>query len=149
MINAVVDMESSLMLTHGMRTHFSKLTIIGRARNVTHLFNVRTRDVDLTERETVESALLIDPKALEQMGPIARRRKSGKEVSQAQSRDAGCDLPCFRDESKRISIAQKARDGLAKSFEQDGFGHRNIGSPISMKALLPCGSPGLGGMTRK
>lgn len=56
------------MLTHEMRTHFPNLTIIGRARNVTDLFELRTRDVDLTERETVESALLIDPKALEQMG---------------------------------------------------------------------------------
>jgi glutathione-regulated potassium-efflux system ancillary protein KefC len=50
LINAIDDMESSLKLTDLARLHFPQLKIIGRARNVTHLFELRSRGVETVER---------------------------------------------------------------------------------------------------
>jgi glutathione-regulated potassium-efflux system ancillary protein KefC len=120
LINAIDNMESSLKLTDIVREHFPNLKMIGRARNVTYLFELRSRGVDLIERETFESALRIGQKALEQMGvdrATAERAKAKFREHNLTTVDA--IFPFFRDEAKTRSIAQTARDELAKSFEQD------------------------------
>lgn len=120
LINAIDDMESSLKLTDTVNEYFPRLKIIGRARNVTHLFELRNRGVEIIERETFESALLIGQNALEQMGidgQTAQKAKTKFREHNLATVDAM--FPYFRDESKTISIAQKARDELAKSFEED------------------------------
>jgi glutathione-regulated potassium-efflux system ancillary protein KefC len=120
LINAIDDMESSLKLTELVKTHFPHLKIIGRARNVTHLFELRARGVEWIERETFESALAIGERALEQMGIDAQTAEKARH----KFRDHNVEtleaiFPHYRDELKTISIERAARDELAKSFEQD------------------------------
>lgn len=120
LINAIDDMESSLKLTDLVRSHFPQLKIIARARNVTHLFELRNRGVETIERETFESALLIGQQALEHLGidvETAQRAKAKFRTHNVATLDA--IFPHYRDESTMISIAQAARDELARSFEQD------------------------------
>lgn len=120
LINAIDDMESSLKLTDLAREHFPRLKIIARARNVTHLFELRSRGVESVERETFESALLLGQQALEQMGigaETAERARIKFRVHNLATLDA--IFPHYRDESAMISIEQAARDELARSFEQD------------------------------
>lgn len=128
LINAVDDIESSLKLTDIVKTHFPDLKIIGRARNLTHLFELRSRGVDLIERETFESALLIGQKALEQMGIDSETAQKAK-IKFREHNVATIEVmfPYFRDEEKTISIAQAARNELAKSFEQDRIRLRKDG----------------------
>jgi glutathione-regulated potassium-efflux system ancillary protein KefC len=120
LINAIDDMESSLKLADLARQHFPHLKIVGRARNVTHVYELRSRGVDLVERETFESALLIGQRALEQLGvdrETARRAKAKFREHNLATLDA--IYPHYRDEKAMISMAQAARDELARSFEQD------------------------------
>lgn len=122
LINAIDDVESNLALTDLVKTHFPHLKIIGRAHDVTHVFELRNRGVEMIERETFDSALRIAEKALEQMGmdtQTAQLAKSKFREHNLATLDAM--FPHFRDEVKTISIAQTARDALAKSFEQDGI----------------------------
>jgi glutathione-regulated potassium-efflux system ancillary protein KefC len=120
LINAIDDMESSLRLTDLAREHFPHLKIVGRARNVTHLFELRARGVDSIERETFDAALLIGRHALEHLGIDAETA----ERARAKFRDHNLATletlqPYYRDEAARITIAQIAQQELARSFEED------------------------------
>lgn len=120
LINAIDDMEANLALTDMVRQYFPQLKVIARARNLTHVYELRNRGVDLVERETFESALMMGQWALEQMGVEADMA----ERARLKFRDhnlATIDTiyPHYKDESAMISITQAARDELARSFEQD------------------------------
>jgi len=122
LVNAIDDVESNLKLTDLVRSHFPHLKLLCRARDVTHVFELRSRGVEMIERETFESALLIAEKALQQMGmdgPTASLAKSKFREHNYATLEAL--FPHFRDEAKRVSIAQTARDALAQSFRQDGI----------------------------
>lgn len=120
LINAIDDMESSLRLTDIAKAYFPHLKIIGRARNVTHLYELRSKGVECIERETFESSLKMAQAALEQMGiaqEMAQLAKDRFREHNLATLDA--IFPYYRDEAKTISIEQIARDELAKSFEED------------------------------
>ena len=120
LVNAIDDMEASLKLTDVVRENFPNLKIIARARNLTHLYELRTRGVEQVERETFESALLIGQQALERMGiapALAERARVKFRAHNLSTLDT--IFPHYRDEKTRISIEQAARDELARSFEED------------------------------
>jgi glutathione-regulated potassium-efflux system ancillary protein KefC len=120
LINAIDDMQASLKLTDLVREQFPQLRMIARARNVTHLFELRSRGVELIERETFESALLMGQLALEQMGIDAATAERARNMFREHNlATLDAILPYYRDEKAMISIAQAARDELARSFEQD------------------------------
>ena len=123
LINAIDDMESSLRLADLVREHFPHVKMIGRARNVTHLFELRERGVDMVERETFESALRIGERALQLLG-IDDASAQLARTSFREHNLATLDLmfPHFRDESRMISIGEEARQELAQSFEHDRIG---------------------------
>lgn len=130
LINAIDDMEASLKLTDLVRQHFPTLTIIARARNVSHLFELRNRGVELIERETFDAALLIGEHALRHMGVNAHSaQRATAKFRQHNLQTLDAILPYYRDESKTISIDQAAREELARSFEQDRIGIRQEKGP--------------------
>ena len=51
-----------------MREHFPQLTIVARARNVQHYYELRELGVTLIERETLDSALMSARSVLELLG---------------------------------------------------------------------------------
>jgi len=120
LINAIDDVETSLRLTEMARTHFPQLKIVSRARNVTHLFELRERGADVVERETFEAALLIGQRALQQLGidPVTAEQARGA-FREHNLGTLESLFPHFRDEAQRISSAQKAREELAQSLEYD------------------------------
>lgn len=130
LINAIDDVDSNLRLTDLVRVHFPHLSVIGRARDVTHVFELRSRGVSMIERETFESALRIAEQALVQMGMDAQTARLARDKFRTHNlQTLEAMFPHFRDEVKTISIAQTARDALAKSFEQDGIRVREEDSP--------------------
>jgi glutathione-regulated potassium-efflux system ancillary protein KefC len=128
LINAIDDMEASLKLTDLVRQYFPQLKIVARARNLTHVYELRNRGVELIERETFESALMMGQWALQQMGvseeTAARAREKFRDHN-LQTIEA--IYPHYQDESAMISITQAARDELARSFDQDRLRLRDGG----------------------
>ncbi len=122
LVNAIDDVESNLKLTDLVQSHFPHLKIISRAYDVPHVFELRSRGVEMIERETFESSLLIAEEALAQMGmDKAKARLARKRFREHNLATLDAMFPNFRDEGKTLSIAQTARDALASSFEQDGI----------------------------
>ncbi|WP_371861259.1 NAD-binding protein [Pseudoduganella lutea] len=120
LINAIDNNESSLRLTDLVREHFPHLKMIARARNVAHLFELRERGVDIIERETFESALLIGQRALEQLGLDAAGAARAKEIFRSHNLDTLESMfPLYHDESPLVSAERKAREELAQSLEHD------------------------------
>lgn len=120
LINAIDDPDASVALVDSVREAFPGLTILARARNVTHYYDLRQRGVDVIERETFESALLIGRRALERLGvgPYEARERADRfrrhNVETMESlREA------LQDEEERTSLARAARTQLEEQFQRD------------------------------
>jgi glutathione-regulated potassium-efflux system ancillary protein KefC len=68
LVVAVDDMEQSLKVVDLAREHFPQLTVIARARNVGHWYELHRRGVALIERETFDAALMTGRSVLETLG---------------------------------------------------------------------------------
>jgi glutathione-regulated potassium-efflux system ancillary protein KefC len=84
------------------------------------VYELRSRGIDLVERETFESALMMGQWALEQMGVESQTAERAR-IKFRDHNLATLDAiyPHYQDESEMISITQAARAELARSFEQD------------------------------
>src|SRR5262249_12827187 len=67
-VNAIDDVASNLRLVDPVRQHFPHATIVARARNVAHYYELRNRGVTLIDRETFEAALTAGRRTLEVLG---------------------------------------------------------------------------------
>jgi glutathione-regulated potassium-efflux system ancillary protein KefC len=125
LVIAIDDIEQSIELAEIAREHFPHLTIVARARNVQHYYQLKHRGVTLIERETLDSALMSGRSVLEAMGfqrhqartlAMLFRRHSIEQIEAA--------APHFGDESKLISMAQAGRAQLEQMFalERQGRG---------------------------
>jgi glutathione-regulated potassium-efflux system ancillary protein KefC len=120
LVNAIDDMEESLKLIDLVREHYPKLEIVARARNVTHFFELRERGVTLIERETFEAAIAAGRRALGALGvaPFEARERADK-FRRHNIRSLEALVPYYRDEARRLSMSQAAREELEKQFERD------------------------------
>jgi len=120
LVNAIDDQEESLELVDVVREKFPNLKILARARNVTHLFELHERGVQVIERETFEAALSIGRKALEQLGrhPFEARELSDRFKRHNIKMLEQLSLH-YHDEAKRLSMAKAGREELEAQFERD------------------------------
>lgn len=120
LINAIDDVDDNLALTDRMREHFPGVRMIARARNVSHYVELRTRGVEVIERETFESALKTGRHALEALG-IDRYRS--REMADAFRRHNIATMealiPHFHNESQLLSTAKAGRQELEEQFAKD------------------------------
>ena len=120
LVIAVGDVEHSLEIADLAREHFPQLTVVARARNATHWFQLRKRGVRLIERETLDSALVSARSVLESMGwqphharQLAMRfRKHTVEQLEEQ-------LPHYKDQAQLIAIAKQGRQQLEELFAKE------------------------------
>jgi glutathione-regulated potassium-efflux system ancillary protein KefC len=120
LINAIDDMEANLRLTELAQQYFPHLKLIARARNLSHVYELKKRGVELIERETFESALQMGQWALEQMGmPHETAERARIKFREHNLETIEAIQPYYKDEKTMISMAQAARDELARSFEED------------------------------
>ncbi|RYE86405.1 MAG: glutathione-regulated potassium-efflux system protein KefC, partial [Myxococcales bacterium] len=106
LINAIDDPAASVALVDSVREAFPGLAILARARNVTHYYELRQRGVEVIERETFESALLVGRRALECLGvgPYeARERADRFRRHNVESMEALREA--LQDEERRTSLA--------------------------------------------
>lgn len=120
LVNAIDDQETSLRLVDAVQEHFPKLKIVARARDVGHLYQLRVRGVEVVERETFESALMIGRRTLEALGVGAyEARESADRFRRQNIRAMENIFPHWHDDAKRIAMARSAREELEKQFEAD------------------------------
>ncbi|MBK7327179.1 MAG: glutathione-regulated potassium-efflux system protein KefC [Propionivibrio sp.] len=120
LVNAIDDIEDSLLLTDIVRQNFPRLKIIARARNVMHYVELRSRGVDVIERETFEAALKAGRHVLETLGIDRFRARDMANIFRRHNiRGLEALLPNFKDEASRVSAVKAGRDELAALFARD------------------------------
>jgi len=120
LVIAIDDMDKSLKVADLAREHFPQLTVVARARNVTHWYALRDRGVRHIERETLDASLMTARSVLEAMGwqphrartlALRFRRHNLEQLEQA--------WPHHQDEAKLVSMSRAGRQQLEELFAQE------------------------------
>jgi glutathione-regulated potassium-efflux system ancillary protein KefC len=120
LVLAIDDIEDSLALADAVREHFPDLTILARARNVTHYYQLMDRGVSVIERETFESALQLGRRALSHLGWGAyRAREATLKFREHNKGSVHAVYPFYKDREQYVSMAKRARDELNEMFARD------------------------------
>ena len=133
LVNAIDDVADSLALTDLMREHFPHVTIIARARNVAHYAELRSRGVQVIERETFEAALRTGRQALVSLGVDVYRAREMADIFKRHNVDTmEALIPQFRDEARVVSAVRAGRDELQALFARDRarFEEDHSGKPL-------------------
>jgi glutathione-regulated potassium-efflux system ancillary protein KefC len=143
---AIDDVEKSVEAATMIRENFPNATIVARARNVQHLYELHELGVRLIERETLDSALMSARSVLEELGwerhqarnlALRFRRHNVAQVTKM--------APHRNDEAKLLAAAKQGRQQLEEQFAQEreealkrqaraGWGHDGSASPATGEA---------------
>ena len=120
LVNAIDDVDDSLALVDLARANFPQLRIIARARNVRHYVELRSRRVEVIERETFEAALKTGRHVLEALGVDAyRAREMADSFRRHNVTTMDALIPHFHDENQMLSVAKAGREELEELFSRD------------------------------
>jgi glutathione-regulated potassium-efflux system ancillary protein KefC len=117
---AIDDVEKSVEAATMIRQNFPNATIVARARNVQHLYELHELGVRQIERETLDSALMSARSVLEELGwerhqarnlALRFRRHNVAQVTKM--------APHRKDEAKLIAAAKQGRQQLEEQFAQE------------------------------
>ena len=120
LVLAIDDMEQSLKVAALAREHFPQLTVVARARNVTHYYRLRQLGIESVERETLDASLMSGRRVLELMGwqPHAARNQAlrfrAHSIEQIEQM-----VPHLGDEQKLIALAKQGRQQLETVWAQE------------------------------
>lgn len=113
LVVAIDDIEQSLKLVDMAKAHFPQLTIVARARNVTHYYGLRERGVTLIERETLDSALMSGRSVLELLGWEPHQARTLAMRFRKHSIELLEQMNLHRqDEDQLIAVAKQGRQQL-------------------------------------
>ena len=120
LVLAIDDVEQSLKLAALAREHFPQLTVVARARNVTHYYRLRQLGIRHIERETLDASLMSGRSVLELMGwqPHAARTQAlrfRQHTIELLERMA----PHLGDERQLIALARQGREQLETMWAQE------------------------------
>jgi glutathione-regulated potassium-efflux system ancillary protein KefC len=121
LVVAVDDRDQALHVVDVARAHFPRLTIVSRARDMAHTFELRDRGVADFERETFESALRLGEAGLRRLGFTAWRARQAANRYRAHDRRVLAELyRHFQSElDVRAAISLKARERLREEVRDD------------------------------
>jgi glutathione-regulated potassium-efflux system ancillary protein KefC len=120
LVLAIDDVEQSLKLAALARAHFPQLTVVARARNVTHWTKLRELGVQFIERETLDSALMTGRSVLEQMGfERHRARNLALRFRQHTIEQLEAMAPHRGDQARLIAMSKAGRQQLEALFAQE------------------------------
>ena len=117
---AIDDVTQSLAVAALVREHFPQLTVVARARNVTHYLGLRALGITLIERETLDSALMSGRSVLEVLGwqPHTARSQAWRfrhhTIAQIEQM-----APHRGDEQALIAVARQGREQLETLWAQE------------------------------
>ena len=120
LVIAIDNVDDSLALVDAVRLRLPQLTILARARNVTHYYELMKRGVTIIERETFAAALLLGEQTLQQVGFSAERAQRAAGIFRAHNLKTLLEVaPHFQDQQKVMSLTRQAREELEDMFESD------------------------------
>ena len=120
LVVALDDVDTNLRLVDVVQEHYPHLTIVARARNVSHLFSLMNRNVKHLERETFESALRTGRQVLRELGFGSHEARLAADTFRRHDLAAlDAMYPHYQDEVQMISLAKTARNELTDLFERD------------------------------
>jgi glutathione-regulated potassium-efflux system ancillary protein KefC len=120
LIVAIDNIEQSLELVDLAQQHFPQLTIVARARNVQHWYQLNERGVRFIERETLDSALYSGRSVLELMGIEPHRARTlAMRFRRHSIEQLHRMAPHRHDESALMSMARAGRLQLEQLFAQE------------------------------
>ena len=120
LVLAIDDVEQSVEVAKMVRENFPHLTIVARARNVQHYFELLELGVTQIERETLDSALMSARSVLEQLGwerhqartlALRFRRHNIEQLLKM--------APHRKDADKVLAAAKLGRQQLEEQFAQE------------------------------
>jgi len=114
---AIDDIEQSLECVKMVRDNFPDATVVARARNVQHYYQLHELGVTLIERETLDSALMSARSALEQLGwQPHQARNLALRFRRHNVAQLATLAPHRRDEARLIAAAKQGRQQLEELF---------------------------------
>jgi glutathione-regulated potassium-efflux system ancillary protein KefC len=114
---AIDDIEQSLECVKMIRDNFPDATVVARARNVQHYYQLHELGVTLIERETLDSALMSARSALEQLGwQPHHARNLALRFRRHNVAQLATLAPHRRDEARLIAAAKQGRQQLEELF---------------------------------
>jgi len=117
---AIDDVEQSVEVAKMVRENFPDLTIVARARNVRHYFELHDLGVTLIERETLDSALMSARSVLEELGWERHQARTLALRFRRHNVDQLIKMgPHRKDEAKLIAVAKQGRQQLEELFAQE------------------------------
>ncbi len=117
LVLAIDDMNDSVEIAKMARENFPQLTIVARARNVQHFYELREQGVQLIERETLDSALMSARSALELLGwEPHQARTLALRFRRHNVRQLELMAPHRKDEARLIAAAKQGRQQLEELF---------------------------------
>ena len=120
LVIAIDNVDDSLALVDAVRLRLPQLTILARARNVTHYYELMKRGVTLIERETFAAALLLGEQTLRQVGFSEERAQRAAGIFGRHNLKTLLEVaPHFQDQQKVMSLTRQAREELEDMFESD------------------------------
>ena len=120
LVLAIDDVAQSVTVAKLVKQHFPNLTIVARARNVTHYAQLRQLGIESVERETLDSALMSGRRVLELMGWQAHTARN----QALRYRQHTIDLleqmaPHIGDQQALIAVAKQGRQQLEQMWAQE------------------------------
>jgi len=119
MIVCVDDPQMALEVIDMTKKYFPHLTILSRAYDMGHAFELLDRGVKLFQREMLSSAMLLGEKALTELGYGAYEAHNATQIFSDHDNCLFQQLYQADALEKRISISRQARDELAKVLAGD------------------------------
>jgi len=120
LVLAIDDVAQSVEVAKLVLEHFPQMTIVARARNVTHYYELRKLGVTLVERETFDSALMTGRSALALLGFQPHQARTLALRFRKHNIDQLEEMrPHFGDEAKLISLAKQGRRQLEELFAKE------------------------------
>ncbi len=120
LVLAIDDVAQSVEVAKMVREHFPNLTIVARARNVQHYFDLHDLGVTMIERETLDSALMSARSVLETLG---WERHQARTLAMRFRRHNVEQLlhmaPVRKDTAKLVAAAKLGRQQLEDLFAQE------------------------------
>jgi len=121
LVVAIDEVEGSLALVDAVRRDYPDLPLFARARNVTHYYQLLDRGVQVIERETFESALLLGRRVMtEGLGHSAfRTRQAAFRFRRYNTQNVLSAYPYYKDRESFVSMARRGREQLEEQIRRD------------------------------
>jgi glutathione-regulated potassium-efflux system ancillary protein KefC len=121
LVVALDNPEAIKRLAETARTHFPRLRIIARARDMRHMFELRDAGVELIERETWLSALKLGETALAVMTQDPERAQRAARAFAEHDHVVQAKLYAVHKESAaaRVIVSNELRDQLKRTLAED------------------------------